>query len=288
MIPPRFAYSRPTSVEGAIRILSDDAEAKVLAGGHSLIPLLKLRLAEPSQLVDIGRISGLSGIREESDHVTIGAMTTHYEIETSELLRRLIPLLPDTVKNIGDVQVRHRGTIGGSLAHADPAADLGAAALALDAMFIAQGPAGRREIPASMFFVDMLTTALEPAEVLTEVRFPKPRGAVGAHYLKFNKRAIDWAIVGVAAQLELEGDTIAHVAIGLTAVGNTPLRAAAAEDRLRGQKWSHELAHEAAEHASQGLDPPSDHNGSAEYRLHLSRVLTARALEQAAANAGAC
>jgi aerobic carbon-monoxide dehydrogenase medium subunit len=285
VIPAAFGYSRPASVAEAIGILAGDPEAKLLAGGHSLIPLLKLRLAEPSQLVDIGRIPGLSYINEGGDYIAVGAMTTHFQIETSDLLRRLVPLLPDTVKNIGDVQVRNRGTIGGSLAHADPAADLGAAALALDARLVLQGPGGSREIGASEFFVDMLTTALEPGEVLTEVRFPRPSGSVGAHYLKFNKRAIDWAIVGVAAHLVFDGEVVTNVAIGLTALGSTPLRATLVEEALRGRKWSADLVRQASLLASEGLDPPSDHNGSTAYRLHLSRILTARALEQAGLNA---
>ena len=286
VIPPPFGYARPASVGEAVAILAADPEAKVLAGGHSLVPLLKLRLAEPSQLVDIGRIPGLRYVREEGAFVVIGAMTTHYEVETSDLLRRVIPLLPDTVRHIGDVQVRHRGTIGGSLAHADPAADLGAAALALDAVFVAHGPSGARQIPASDFFVDLLTTALAPDEVLTEVRFPIPAGTPSSCYVKFNRRSIDWAIAGVAAQVLFDGNVVRDVGIGLTAVANTPVRASAVEARLRSQRWSTELVREASQLASDGLDPPSDHSASAEYRLHLSHVLTVRALEQAALNAG--
>lgn len=286
MIPPQFGYARPSTVEEAVNILAGDSEAKVLAGGHSLIPLLKLRLAEPSQLVDIGRVPALNYIREDNGNVAIGAMTTHYEAETSDLLGQALPLLPMTVTHVGDVQVRNRGTVGGSIAHADPAADLGATALALNATMVAQGPDGRREIPATEFFVDLLTSALQSNEVLTEIRFPKPAGKVGARYEKFNKRAIDWAIVGVAAQLVLDGDTIQDVGLGLTAIGSTPVRATAVEVALRGQKYSADLVRSASEHASDGLDPPSDHNASAEYRLHLTRVLTRRALEAAAANAG--
>jgi len=286
MIPAAFGYSRPSSVEEAIKILSGDADAKVLAGGHSLIPLLKLRLAEPSQLVDIGRIPGLSYIREVDGHIAVGAMTTHYEAETSELLHKFVPLLPQTVTHVGDVQVRNRGTVGGSIAHADPAADLGATALALNAVMVAEGPNGRRDIPAAEFFVDMLTSALQSDELLIEVRFPKPAGTVGARYEKFNKRAIDWAIVGAAANVVLDGDTIQDLGIGLTAIGATPVRASAVESALRGQKWSADLVRAASQHASEGLDPPSDHNASAEYRLHLTRVLTRRALEAAAAGAG--
>jgi carbon-monoxide dehydrogenase medium subunit len=286
MIPPRFGYSRPSTVDEAIHILAEDPEAKILAGGHSLIPLLKLRLAEPSQLVDIGRIPGLSSIREEDGQIAIGALTTHYQAESSELLRTALPLLPLTASHVGDVQVRNRGTVGGSIAHADPAGDLGAAAVALNATMVAQGPKGRRDIPASEFFVDMLTSALEPDELLVEIRFPKARGSLGARYEKFNQRAIDWAIVGVAVQLVLDGDTIQDLGIGLTAVGSTPVRATAVEATLRGQKWSAELVRSASERASEGLDPPSDHHASAEYRLHLARVLTRRALEAAASSAG--
>lgn len=286
MIPSQFGYARPASLDEAIKILSGDADAKVLAGGHSLIPLLKLRLAEPSQLVDIGRVPGLSYIREDNGQVAIGTMTTHYEAETSELLHKMLPLLPETVSHVGDVQVRNRGTVGGSIAHADPAADLGASAVALNATMVAQGPNGRREISAGEFFVDLLTSALQPDEILTEIRIPKPAGKVGARYEKFNKRAIDWAIVGVAAYLVFDGDIIKDVGIGLTAVGSTPVRATAVEAALRGQKWSADLARSASEHAAEGLDPPSDHNASAEYRLHLSGVLTRRAIEAAAVNAG--
>ncbi|HLY64160.1 MAG TPA: xanthine dehydrogenase family protein subunit M [Chloroflexota bacterium] len=282
MIPPAFAYSRPSSIEEAIEILAGDPEAKVLAGGHSLIPLLKLRLAQPSQLVDVNRIPGLSYIREEDGHIALGALTTHYQAESSELLRRSLPLLVETVGHVGDVQVRNRGTIGGSLAHVDPSADLGATALALNAVMVAQGRSGRREIPAGEFFVDLLTSALEPDELLVEIRFPRPPTPAAWRYVKFNKRAIDWAIVGVAVQLALDGNRIQDVGIGLTGVGGTPLRAVAVESALRGQTWSAELARSASEHASEGLDPPADHNASAEYRLHLTRVLTRRALEAAA------
>jgi carbon-monoxide dehydrogenase medium subunit len=286
MIPPQFGYARPSSLDEAVRILAGDPEAKVLAGGHSLIPLLKLRLAEPSQLVDIGRLAELRYVCEDGGHIAIGALTTHYEAESSDLVQRQLPLLAEAVGHVGDVQVRNRGTVGGSLAHADPAADLPAVALALNASFVAQGPSGRREIPASGFFVDMLTSALQLGEILAEIRFPKPNGTVGARYEKFNQRAIDWALVGVAAQLVFDGATVRDAAVALTAVAATPVRASAVEDALRGQSWSAELARTAAARASDGLDPPSDHRASSEYRLHLSRVLTRRALEAAARNAG--
>ncbi len=267
-------------------MLEGDEEAKILAGGHSLIPLLKLRLVQPSQLVDIARLPGLSYVREDNGAIAVGAMTTHFDVERSGLLMDALPLLPLTAATIGDVQVRNRGTIGGSLAHADPAADLGAAALALGAEFVAEGPAGRRAIPAQAFFVDVLTTALEPAEVVVEIRFPKPAGRVGADYLKFNHRAIDWAIVGIASWLVFDGDVVSDAAVGLTALGSTPLRATGVEQLLRGQKWSRDLAQAAAQRASDGLDPLSDRHGSAAYRLHLARVLTERSLIAAAARAG--
>jgi carbon-monoxide dehydrogenase medium subunit len=262
MIPRAFEYFAPESLEEAISLLSEQGdEAKLLAGGHSLVPLMKLRLASPSALIDLGRVPGLSYVREERGMTAIGAMTRHVEVHKAGL-----GLLSTVAGVVGDPQVRARGTIGGSLAHGDPASDLPTALLALDGMLVAQGPEGKREIRASDFFVDFLETALRPDEVLVEVRVPSS-GAF--NYQKFNKRASDWAIVGVAA-VKVNG----NVNVGLTNMGTTALRATAVEQALR----SGASVEDAAEQAAEGTSPSADINASVEYRRHLARVLTKRAL----------
>ena len=273
MIPAKFDYQRASSADEAIGLLAEHGEdAKLLAGGHSLLPLMKLRLASPAMLVDIGRLRDLSYVRESGDEVAIGALTRHRDIETSELLRQEVPLLAHAAGTVGDPQVRHRGTIGGSIAHGDPASDLPAVALALGATMVIRSPRGEREVAASDFFVGFLETVLAPDELLTEIRVPKVAGA-GWSFQKFNRRAQDWAIVGVAAVHN--GTT----GVALVNMGSTPLRAIAVEEALAGGA----SAAEAAAHAADGLDPPSDLNASPEYRRHLATVLVRRALEEAGA-----
>jgi carbon-monoxide dehydrogenase medium subunit len=272
VIPAKFDYERASSVESAIKLLATYGEdAKLLAGGHSLLPLMKLRLARPSLLVDIGRLRELSYVRDEGAWVAVGALTRHRDVETSDVLRASVPLLAAAAAEVGDPQVRHRGTLGGSLAHGDPASDLPAAVLALDAELVLQGPSGVRTVPASEFFVGFLETALRPDEVLTEIRIPKP--ASGWSFQKFNRRAQDWAIVGVAAARLGDG----RAGVALVNMATTPVRATAVEDALA----SGASAGEAAAHAADGLDPPSDLNASPDYRRHLATVLVRRALEEA-------
>lgn len=271
MIPAAFDYVRAGSAEEALSLLAEHGEdAKLLAGGHSLLPLMKLRLASPSVLIDIGRIADLSYVRDTGSTVSIGALTRHYDVEHSELLKEQVPLLAEVASLVGDPQVRHRGTIGGSLAHGDPASDLPAAILALRATLVAKGPSGEREIPADSFFKGFLETALAPDEMLTEIRVPKV-GSAGYSYIKFNRRSIDWAIVGVAVVRN------GSVGVGLVNMGPAPLRAEAVERALT-QGAS---APEAAAQADVGLLPPGDLNASPEYRRHLVKVLVRRALEEA-------
>jgi carbon-monoxide dehydrogenase medium subunit len=273
MIPSAFDYVRASSVDHAVGLLTEYGEdAKLMAGGHSLLPLMKLRLAAPAVVIDIARISSLSYVRDGGDHLAIGALTRHCDIEIDELVASHVPLLGHVAGQVGDPQVRHRGTIGGSIAHGDPASDLPAAALALGASFTLVGPGGERSVAAADFFTGFLETALAPDEIMTEIVVPKRTGA-GWSFQKFNRRAQDWAIVGVAA---VRADT---TGIGLVNMGSTPLRALAVESALA----SGASTAEAAAHASDGLDPPADLNASVEYRRHLAEVLVRRALEEASA-----
>jgi aerobic carbon-monoxide dehydrogenase medium subunit len=283
MIPAAFAYARPTTVDEALQALADGGEdVKVLAGGQSLIPVMRLRLAAPETVVDLGRVGELRGVREEDDAIVIGAMTTHADVLADPLIRRHAPLIAEATETVADRQVRHRGTFGGALAHADPAGDLPAVALALDAEFVVAGPAGRRTVPAAEFFVDYLTTALAEGEILVEVRVPKLAGDWGMHYEKFQRVAQAWSIVAVAAAVRREGDRIAEARIGLTNMGPTPLRATAVEAALAGAEATAEAVAAAAEHAAEGTSPSSDLNAQADYREHLARVLTRRAVLAAA------
>ena len=271
MIPPAFDYLRVDSAPAAVAALTEHGDdAKLLAGGHSLIPLLKLRLAQPSVLVDVGRLTELSYVRDQGDHIAIGALTRHRDVERSPLLARANPLLAHAAGHVGDPQVRNRGTIGGSLAHGDGASDLPAVVLALGGTLVAQGPDGTREIPASEFFHGFLETALAPDELLTEVRVPPISGG-GWSFQKFNRRAQDWAIVGCA--VVRNGST----GVALVNMGSVPLQAAAVEAALAAGASNAE----AAELAADDTDPPSDIHGSAEYRSHLARVLVRRALDEA-------
>jgi carbon-monoxide dehydrogenase medium subunit len=272
VIPAAFDYVRADSVDAAIAALVEHGdEAKLLAGGMSLIPLMKLRLATPTVLVDVGRLRDLSYIRDEGDHVAIGALTRHRDLETSSLLAAECPALGGVAGEVGDNQVRHRGTLGGSVAHGDPASDLPAALLALDAQFVVRGPDGERTIPSADFFLGFLETALAPEELLTEIRVPK--GTRAWNYQKFNRRAQDWAIVG--ALVVRNGST----RVALVNMGGTPLRARAVEEALAGGA----SPSDAAELAADGTDAPADLNASTEYREHLARVLVRRALEAAGA-----
>ena len=272
MIPAKFDYVRAGSAEEAVSLITQHGdEAKFLAGGHSLLPLMKLRLAQPSVLVDIGRLTELSYIRDAGDHIAIGALTRHRDIETSELLKSQVPILPVAASHVGDPQVRHRGTIGGSVAHADPASDLPATLLALGASFVARGNSGERVIAPTDLFRGFLESSLAPDELLTEIRVPK---APGGHFgfQKFNRRAQDWAIVGVAAVREN-----GHGGIGLVNMGPTPILAAQATAAWLGGA----SPAEAAELAAADAEPSADLNASVEYRIHLAKVLTRRALEAA-------
>ena len=279
MIPIAFDYEVAESVDHAIELLGQHGdEAKLLAGGHSLLPIMKLRLAAPALLVDLARISDLNYVRDEGDHIAIGAMTRHCDVETNETLKQHCGLVSYTASLVGDPQVRHRGTIGGSLAHGDAASDLPSALLALDATFVLKGPNGERTVGAGDFFEDYLQTVLAPDEVMTEVRVPKLNGA-GWAYRKFNRRAQDWAVVGSAVIVERSNGSIGSARIGLTNMGSTPLRATAAEQALSGADVG--SVAEATQSADEGTTPSSNIAASAEYRRHLARVLTKRAVEEA-------
>jgi carbon-monoxide dehydrogenase medium subunit len=271
VIPAPFDYVRARSAEEAIAALVEHGdEAKLLAGGMSLLPLMKLRLATPAMLVDVGRVPDLSYVRDAGDHVAVGALTRHRDLETSDVLAADCAPLRTVAAEVGDNQVRHRGTIGGSVSHGDPASDLPALLLALDAVFVVRGPEGEHTVSATEFFRGFLETVLEPDELLTEIRVPKQPGA-GFSYQKFQRRAQDWAIVGAMA-IRNGGTRVA-----LVNMGGTPLRAVAVEEALAGGA----SITEAAEHAADGTEPPSDINATPEYREHLARVLVRRALEAA-------
>ena len=278
MIPATFDYEVAESAEHALGLLAEREGAKLLAGGHSLLPAMKLRLSRPSALVDIGRIGELSYVREAGDRIAIGALTRHRDVHENALLREQCPIVSFTAGLIGDPQVRHRGTIGGTLAHGDPASDLPAVMLALDAELVVRGSGGERTIPASDFFTGVFQTAVGPTEMLVEVRVPKLAPTAGWAYLKPSRRAQDWATVAVAAVVERTNGSIEKAAIGLTNMGATPLRATVAEDSLaRGASIE-----DAAESIPEGTDPPSDTFASAAYRQHLAKVLGRRALQEAA------
>ena len=278
MIPPSFTYARATSVDEALALAAEHGEdAKYLAGGQSLLPLMKLRFAAPTVLIDLGRVTELSYIRDEGTYVAVGALTRHHDVATSELLLTDVPLLAHTAEAVGDPQIRHRGTIGGSVAHADAAADLPAALLALDATFVVRGESGARSVPAAEFFKGIFETALAPGELLTEIQVPKPASPAAWSFQKFNKRAIDFAMVGVAVQ----GAGSQTAAVALINMGSTPLRATAVESALAGGA---SIA-DAAALAAQGTNAGSDIHASKAYREHLARVLVRRALEEAATRA---
>ncbi|TCM44255.1 xanthine dehydrogenase family protein subunit M [Kribbella sp. VKM Ac-2568] len=281
MIPAAFDYYAPTSVDEALALLREHDDAKVLAGGQSLMPVLRLRLAAPEVIVDLGRIEALRGIRDDGEALVIGAMTPHSVVQADPSIAEHAKLISLAAAAIGDPQVRHRGTFGGSLAHADPAADLPAVVVALDAEMVIQGPDGRRTVGAADFFEGVFTTTLSEDELLVEIRVPKYTGW-GAHYEKFSRVAQQWPIVAVAAAVRLDGGTIAEARVGLSNMGSIPIRATAVEQALVGQPATAEAVRAAAARAADGTSPPTDLNGDAEYRRHLASVLTRRAVLSAA------
>jgi carbon-monoxide dehydrogenase medium subunit len=282
VIPAQFDYVAPATLEEALEALAQAGDdAKIIAGGQSLLPVLRMRLNAPSVVIDLGRIGALRGIRDDVEVITIGAMTTHADVLASPLVRENALVVTKALQQLADPQVRHRGTFGGALAHADPAGDLGAPALALGAQFEIAGPTGSRIVEADDFFEDLFTTAIGDNEILTEVRIPKKAGW-GAHYEKFVRVAHQWPIVAVAAAVKVDGGTISEARVGLTNMGSTPLRARAVEAALVGKPATDEAVREAAASAPEGTSPPSDLNGDADYRKHLSTVLTRRAVLAAA------
>ena len=283
MIAAQFDYKVPKSLAEAVSLLAADPDgAKVLAGGHSLIPAMKLRLAQPQLLVDIARLKELSYIREDGDRILIGATTTHYRLESSELLKQICPLLPACAASIGDVQVRNKGTIGGSLAHSDPAGDWPAAAIALHAELVLVGPNGERIVSADDFFLDLLTTDLQPGEILREIRIKKPSGKFGQAYQKVPHPASGFAVVGIAVNLSLKTDgSCESASIGVTGVGVKAYRASAAESGLVGSNLDDAAISNAASHVCDGIDPNADLYASGEYRVHLAQVHTRRAIAAA-------
>jgi carbon-monoxide dehydrogenase medium subunit len=286
MIPAPFDYVAPTSVDEALSTLreltSSGKDVKVLAGGQSLLPVLRLRLSAPEVVVDLGRVDDLRGVHEEGDEIVIGAMTTHDTMTRDPLVRQHALLLALAAETVADPQVRHRGTFGGSLAHADPAGDMPAPALALDASMVVAGPSGRRTVAASDFFEGIFTTALSEDELLVEIRVPKYTGW-GAAYEKFNRVAQAWSIVGVAAAVRVDGGSIAEARVALTNMGTVPVRASAVEQALVGQPATADAIRAAAASAAAGTEPPVDANADGDYRRHLAGVLTRRALEAASA-----
>jgi carbon-monoxide dehydrogenase medium subunit len=287
MIPAPFDYMAPKNLSEALRALSERGDdAKLLAGGHSLLPLLKLRLASPKVLIDLSRISGLNGISEQGGEIVIGALATHYQVESSELVKKKCPLLTETASAIGDVQVRNRGTLGGSLVHADPSADWPAAMLALDAEFKLAGTKGERRVKTDDFFVGSMTTAIQADEILTEIRVPAASRGSGSAYLKAAQQASGFAIVGVAVSIRVDRKGLCEeIGVGVTGLADKPFRARAVEARLRGKKLSAGLIESAAARVSDGIDPLDDIHAGAEYRAHLARVYASRALQAAAKKA---
>ncbi len=279
MIPAGFDYEVAESLDHAIALLGEREDAKLLAGGHSLLPAMKLRLARPAVLVDVGRLDDLSYVRENNGQIAIGALTRHKDVAAAALLREHCPIVAHTAGQVGDPQVRHRGTIGGSLAHGDPASDLPTVVLALDGELVVRGAAGQRTVQASKFFTGVFQTAVAPDEILVEVLVPKLSPSTGWSYTKMARRAQDWATVAVAAIAERSNGSIGKASIGLTNMGATPLRATAAEAAIAGG----ESIEDASAFASDGTEPSSDHMASADFRRHLARVLTRRALEEAVA-----
>jgi len=281
MIPAQFDYLAPSSVEEALSALSESDDAKVIAGGQSLLPVLRMRLNAPELIVDIGQINDLQHIVDEGDSVKIGAMVPYYRILADPSVRTGLGLLHKAISEVADPQIRHRGTLGGALVHADPAGDCGAPILALDAELVIQGQAGERTVAAADFFEDLFSTAVGEDELLTHVRVPKLDGW-GSHYEKFVRVAHQWPIVAIAAAVKTDGSTISEARIGLVNMGSTPVRASATEAALVGAEATADGVREACDLAAEGTNPPSDLNGDADYRRHLATVLTRRAVLAAA------
>jgi carbon-monoxide dehydrogenase medium subunit len=288
MIPASFDYTAPKSLAEALRALGDHGEdAKILAGGHSLLPLMKLRLANPTLLIDVSKIAGLNGVKQQGDKIVIGALATHYQIESSELLKKICPLLRQTAGVIGDVQVRNRGTIGGSLVHGDPAGDWPAAILALGGQLKLTGAKGERWLDVEKFFLGPITTAIAANEILTEIHLPAAPRRSAAVYLKVPQQASGFAIVGVAVSLRLEAKgRCEDIGIGVTGLSDKPFRARAVEARLRGNRLTAKLIEASAALVSDGVDPLEDLHAAADYRAHLARIYAARAVQVAAKQAG--
>jgi aerobic carbon-monoxide dehydrogenase medium subunit len=282
MIPAKFEYLAPTSVEDALSALAEHGDdAKLIAGGQSLLPVLRMRLNAPEMVIDLGKIDSMRGVREDGDAIVIGALTTHSDVVTDAVIKEHALLLSRAAAEVADNQVRHRGTFGGALAHADPAGDMGAAVLALDGEFVIAGSGGTRTVAAADFFVDLFETAIGEDEILTEIRIPKHTGW-GAHYEKFVRVAHQWPIVAVAATVQADGGTISEARVGLTNMGSTPLRASGTENALSGAAATEDGVRAAADRAAEDTNPPSDLNGDADYRKHLATVLTRRAVLKAA------
>jgi carbon-monoxide dehydrogenase medium subunit len=286
VIPAQFDYVAPTTVEEALAALAEHGDdAKIIAGGQSLLTVLRMRLNAPEWVIDLGRIDALRGVRDDGDAIVVGALTTHHDVLHDPLVAEHALLITKAAHEVADPQIRHRGTFGGALAHADPAGDLGAPVLALGAEFVIAGPGGTRTVAADDFFVDLFETAIGEDEILTEVLIPKHTGW-GAHYEKFVRVAQQWPIVAVAATVKADGPpdgrVISEARVGLTNMGSTPVRARGVEEALVGATASEDGVREAAEKAADGTNPPSDLNGSAEYRKHLAKVLTRRAVAAAA------
>ena len=282
MIPAKFDYVAPTSVQDALAALTQHGdEAKILAGGQSLLPVLRMRLNAPEVIIDLGKIDALRGIVDNGDSITIGAMTPYYEILDDPSVQAGHGLLRKAISEVADPQIRHRGTLGGALVHADPAGDCGAPILALDAELVIQGPGGERTVAAADFFEDLFTTAVGEDELLTSIRIPRYDGW-GSHYEKFVRVAHQWPIVAVAAAVQVSDGVISEARVGLTNMGSTPLRARSVEAALVGQPATDEAVRAAAASAAEGTNPPSDLNGDADYRRHLATVLTRRAVLAAA------
>jgi carbon-monoxide dehydrogenase medium subunit len=279
MIPARFDYEVAESAEHAVALLGEREDAKLLAGGHSLLPAMKLRIARPSLLIDVARIRELSYVRDGGDTIAIGALTRHRDVSEAPLLQEHCPIVSHTAGQVGDPQVRHRGTIGGSLAHGDPASDLPAVLLALGGEMVIRGSAGERTVAASEFFSGVFQTAVEPSEMLVEIRVPKLSSTTGWSYVKMARRAQDWATVAVATLVERSNGSIEGAAIALTNMGATPLRATEAEEAIAGGA----SISDAAARIAAGTDPPSDTSASADFRRHLAQVIGRRALEEAKA-----
>ena len=282
MIPAAFEYQAPTNLNEALQLLASAGDdAKIIAGGQSLLPVLKLRLATPELVIDLGKIDSLKGVRDDGDAIVIGAMTTHFEVLRDPLVAEHASLIAKCIETVADPQVRHRGTFGGACSHADPASDIPAPVLALDAEFVIAGPSGQRRVAAADFFQDLFTTAVGDDEILVEVRVPKYTGW-GSAYEKFVRVAQQWAIAGVAATVRTEGDTIAEARIALTNMGPTPVRARAAEHALVGVAAQPDAVAGALTSIADGTEPPTDINGDPEYRRHLVSILGRRAVLAAA------